>query len=165
MAQDILVIVNCETNAVQMYCDPSILYNSSEGSSELWVKVPVSTNLRWRTVPLQLTDEGAGIYHTIISAYRLWPGASDYLVDWATSNGGGDAPRYNPPGELNQEVSAPIAIEGINRPFIQCLTQLKNRDEMQSPQVAYTFYIDIYKNGHKLRTINWDPYVTVYRPQ
>ncbi|PCC74043.1 Inclusion body protein [Nannocystis exedens] len=147
-----------------MYCDPSILDDSSEGSNELAVKVPVGTELRWRAVPLQTTAPGdAGVYHTIIEAYYLWDQAGTYLTEWGTSNGGGDAPFYKSTGNLANNTPATIAVEGIDRPFIQCLTQLANRDQNVSPKVAYTFYIGIYKNGDKVEQISWDPFVTVYR--
>lgn len=165
MAQDILIVVDCKSNKVQMFCDPSILDSgSTEGSNELAVKVPVTTELRWRVVPLQLTDpQDAGVYHTIIESFRLWQNAGDYLIEWGTSNGDGSAPYYQSPGGLRPETSAPVAVEGINRPFVQCLTQLTSRDETQSPRVAYTFTVGIYKNGTRVDGITWDPYVTIYR--
>ncbi len=169
MAQDILIIINCDktaSNRIQMFCDPSILDRSSEGSNELAVRVPVGTELRWRAVPLQLSEGasgGAGLYHVIIKQYRLWPNAEKYLVEWGTSNGGGDAPFYTPAGNLAASTDAAISTEGIDRPFIQCLTQLTSRDENVSPQVAYTFTVAIYKNGDKVEELGWDPYVTVYR--
>jgi len=178
MAQDILVIINCKSGTVNMYAaDPSIVQGNSQGSSELWVRVPASENLRWRVVPLQL-GEGAGgaaqLYHTIISKYHLWEAnpsahpaqgeASEYLVNWATNNGAGDTPYYHPPGDLNRDTDAAITTQGINRPFVECTTQLTGRDEEESKRLAYTFYVDIYRDREKVRTINWDPYVTVYRP-
>lgn len=168
MAQDILIVINTDrsaSNRIQMFCDSSILDSSSEGSNELAVKVPVGTELRWRSVPLQTTDPGnTGVYHVIIESYRLWDQAGTYLVEWGTSNGGGDAPFYKPTGNLSPETVAPISVEGIDRPFIQCLTQLSNRDENVSPKVAYTFTVGIYKNGDKVEDLSWDPFVTVFRP-
>ncbi|WAS89737.1 hypothetical protein [Nannocystis punicea] len=144
MAQDILIIVSIDRSLpaaqrVEMYCDPSILDGSSEGSNELAVKVPVGTELRWRVVPLQTTDPSdAGVYHANIESYYLWNDngvdAGTYLTEWGTSNGGGDAPFYSSTGTLGNDVPASVGVEGIDRPFIQCLTQLSNRDERQSPR-------------------------------
>lgn len=47
---------------------------------------------------------------------------------------------------------------------MQCNTQLKDRDQQESPQVAYTFEVAIYKDGTKVDSITWDPYVIVFRP-
>lgn len=176
MAEDILIVVNCETKAIQMFCDPSIYHDNGEGSPELGVRVPAGTELRWRVVPLQLSQGpsmAAGVYHTIITAYGLYPDASTYLTEWGTSNGAGDAPYYSQPGNLGSNsaplpvpaaTSAAISVEGINRPFVQCLTQLANRDQQEGPRVAYTFEVAIYKDGTKVDRVTWDPYVIVFRP-
>ena len=170
MAQDILIVVNCKlsgASAIQMYCDPSILDRSPEGSYELGVRVPLGTVLRWRAVPLQLaegTDGDAGVYHVIIKQYHLWDNAGQYLTEWGTSNGGGDAPLYLSPGNLAADTPAALSTEGIDRPFIECLTQLTNRDESVSPRVAYSFTVSVYKNGDQVNEFTWDPYVTIYRP-
>lgn len=171
MAQDILIIINCDrsaSNRIQMFCDPSILDGNpgeGEGSYELGVKVPVSTELRWRATPLQTTDPNdSGVYHVIIEQFHLWDNAGNYLVEWGTSNGGGDAPFYKPPGNLTSDAQAAIGVEGIDRPFVQCLTQLTSRDETLGPKIAYNFTVAIYKNGTKVEDLSWDPYVTVYRP-
>lgn len=172
MAQDILIIVNCDRNArnrIQMFCDPAIATDNSEGSYELGIRVPADTELRWRAVPLQITDVSgaAGVYHVIIEQYHLWNNeqgdAAKYLVEWGTSNGNGDAPRYTNPGNLDADKITAITVEGINRPFVQCLTQLTSRDENQSPKVAYNFTVAIYKNGTKIEDLSWDPSVIVYR--
>lgn len=178
MAQDILIIVNCETGTVQMYAaDPAIVQGNSQGSNELWVRVPASENLRWRVEPLQMAA-GAGnegdLYHAIISNLKLWGAnpsatppqgdASVYLVNWASNNGAGDTPYYNPPGDIRPGNTMPIATQGINRPFIECTTQMSSRDEVQSPRIAYSFTVDIYRGREKVNSVTWDPYVTVYRP-
>lgn len=181
MAQDILIIVNAETGTVQMFAaDPSIVQGNSQGSNELWVRVPASENLRWRVEPLQLSEGVSGegdMYHAIISSVRLWGAnagqnqgdAGNYLVNWASNNGAGDTPYYNPSGDLipgkNEDGKpATIGTQGINRPFVECTTQLSNRDEETSLKLAYSFSVDIYKGRQKVRSISWDPYVTVYRP-
>ncbi|MCY1055748.1 hypothetical protein [Nannocystis sp. SCPEA4] len=176
MSQDILIIVNCDRtapNRIQMFCDPSIAYagtqGGGEGSNELGVKVPLNTELRWRAVPLQTQDPNdAGVYHVVIKRYHLWNNAqgnaANYLVEWGTSNGGSDAPFYKPPGNLAPDTDAAISTEGIDRPFVQCLTQLTSRDENLSPQIAYSFTVTIFKNGDKVEDLSWDPYVVIYRP-
>ncbi|MDI3290365.1 hypothetical protein [Polyangium sp. 15x6] len=181
MAQDILIIVNAKTGTVQMYAaDPSIVQGNSQGSNELWVRVPASEQLRWRVEPLQLAEGASGeadLYHAIITRVELWGptesppqgDASKYLVDWISNNGAGDTPYYSAPGTITAGKNTfgpptPIATQGINRPFVACETQMSNRDEMVSPKIAYSFSVDIYLGREKVNTVTWDPYVTVYRP-
>jgi hypothetical protein len=174
--QDILIVVDCVRQSVQMYAaDPGIVQSNSQGTNELWVKVPADTVLRWRAVPLQMdtgSDSEPELYHVIISSFKLWGAgggtppqgdASLYLKEWGTSNGEGDAPYYSSTGNIAPNTTLPVGTEGINRPFVQTTAQLTNRDETQGPKVAYSFTVDVYKNRTKVATINWDPFVTVYR--
>lgn len=187
MSQDILVVVDCKAKNAKMYAaDANIAQGSSQGTDELYVKVPVGEQLRWYAVPLQFSEgiEGEGQWHVILTKVQLWgphgtpgsPGyqgdAKLYLADWAVNNGGSDNPCYANQGPLTFQSSdgnqvsneTQIDVLGTNRPFVECTTQLTSRDEPQSPKLAYTFWCQIYENSSKVAEFSWDPFVTVCRP-
>jgi len=173
---DILVLVDVNNRTAQMYAaDQGIVQGGTQGSNELWVKVPAESQLRWRAEPLQsAASDGTGLklYHTLITQFHLWEAnlnstppqgdARQYLVEWGCDNGSGEAPFYNTPETIYPDKPIDIKPQGIYRPYIQCTTAL-GRNENQSKRVAYTLTVDVYLGDVKQYSISWDPYVTVYR--
>ncbi|WP_437999641.1 hypothetical protein WMF26_06715 [Sorangium sp. So ce185] len=174
---DILILIDVNNQTVQMYAaDTGIVQAGSQGTNELWVKVPAESNLRWRVEPLQAATFENGelkLYHTLITKFHLWAAnaqatppqgdASKYLTEWGCDNGSGNAPFYATPETITPDTNIGTSTQGIYRPYIQCTTAL-GRDETQSQKLAYTFYVQVYKAGKPYGPpISWDPYVTVYR--
>jgi hypothetical protein len=186
---DILIVVDCQkplsggslpAEAVTMYAsEPStIVRANSQGTSELWVQVPPETNLRWRAVPLQISQgapEGQR-WQVMITQVKLWGAnganqlkASDYLQVWFTDAGTGRGPGYSPsPGQFtfspgndfSESNVAGVQVGSIADPFIQATCF----GEMSSSQyVAYSFTCTVYNNGQPYATVTWDPYVTIYQ--
>jgi hypothetical protein len=191
MPIDMLIIVDCKKpvsngqlsqDAVAMYAsDPSIIRNNTQGATELWVQVPPETNLRWRAIPLQLSDdlpEGQQ-FQVMITQVRLWGAnpynadqldAYQYLVQWFANAGTNYGPTYSPssqsfsvsdprPGGYNESNNAVIERVQINDPYVQATCNGAMTDP--SKFVAYSFTCTVYKNGKQYATVSWDPYVTI----
>lgn len=192
MSVDILIVIDCQkplsgnnqlpAEAVRMYAsEPStIVRSNSQGGAELWVQVPPETNLRWRAVPLQMSQglpEGQ-TWQVMITQVKLWGpnggnqlDASKYLQVWFADAGTGKGPSYDPsPGQLSFSPATPslngsslsnqagIQIASIGDPFVQATCF----GEMSSNQyVAYSFTCTVYNNGRQYATVTWDPYVTI----
>lgn len=185
---DILIVIDCQkplsgnnelpVEAVKMYAsEPStIVRSNSQGTSELWVQVPPETNLRWRAVPLQISQgapEGQK-WQVMITQVKLWGAdgrnqlkANDYLQVWFTDAGTGNGPGYNPsPGQLSftqgngfsLSNQAGVQVGQIADPFVQatCFGEMPS-----SNYVAYSFTCTVYNNGRQYATVTWDPYVTI----
>lgn len=194
MSSDILIVVDCQkplTNgqlpheAVAMYAaDSSVVRANSQGSTELWVQVPPETNLRWRAVPLQISQglpEGQQ-WQVMITQMKLWGAtgtnqldASQYLQMSFTDAGTSNGPVYNPsPGLLTFDPArAPaggstssnqmgVQIVEITDPFVQatCFGEMQSAAQY----VAYSFTCTIYQAGRVYGTVTWDPYVTILPP-
>lgn len=189
MPKDILIIVNCElplnsnnqlpSNAVQMFsADPNIVQNGSQGTTELWINVPPETNLRWRAVPLQITDLGNNPYQVLITQVQIWGSspsnnqldAWQYLQQWFADAGSGTGVSYaqatqaiqltDPaPGTASTSNPIPVANQTLPDPFVQAITT--NPMPAGKNKVAYSFICTVYKNGAPYATVTWDPYVTV----
>lgn len=198
--KDILIIVDCEqplnsdgtlpSSAVRMFAaDPTIVY-ANQGSTELGVKVPSETNLRWRAVPLQMSQnlpEGQH-WHVMITQVILWGAggkqlnASDYLQQWFAATGVATTPAYKNATEnfTFQPPSAPdnqyttsnvadmaddtdLASQVISDPYVQatCTNYMLN----ESNYAAYSFVCTVYKGRTKYATVSWDPYVIVTLPE
>lgn len=191
MSVDILIVVDCQKplknnelppEAVFMYASEptTIVRNNSQGGAELWVQVPPETNLRWRAVPLQMSQ---GLpedqrWQVMITQVKLWGpnggdqlDASQFLKVWFTDAGTGNGPGYSPsPGLFTfspetpllnkyiQSNQAGVQVTQIADPFVQATCF----GEMQPNQrVAYSFTCTVYNNGRQYATVTWDPYVTI----
>ena len=126
MSKDILVVVGCtkvkNEYPVQMFAaDPSIIASGShQGSAELHVNVPVGEVIKWRAVPLQISegidpkqtsealDANESGWRVIITAVNLWGpnpekdlgDAQTYLVGWGTNNGDAEGFHYSKQGTI-----------------------------------------------------------------
>jgi hypothetical protein len=189
MAKDILIIVDCQkpvtngklpSDAVSMYAaDSSIVQGNSQGSTELHVKVAPETNLRWRAVPLQISQglpEGQN-WQVMITQVILWGAgdkqldASQFLQQWFADAGTANGPAYSratesfnfspespKPGSSTTSNAAGVSIQPITDAFVQATCV----GEMQATQyVAYSFVCTVYQNGKQYATVSWDPYVTI----
>jgi hypothetical protein len=189
MSKDILIIVDCNkpvtggqlpSDAVSMYAsDRSIVRNNSQGSTELWVQVPPETNLRWRAVPLQLSE---GLpedqrFQVMITQVKLWGAngnqldASQYLQVWFADAGTSNGPAYNPspnsfsfspanppPSGSSNSNAAGVEMLQIKDPFVQatCFGEMQAKN-----YISYSFTCTVYKSGKLYATVSWDPYVTI----
>lgn len=192
MSSDILIVVDCQkeltngqlpSDAVSMYAaDSKIVRANSQGSTELWVQVAPETNLRWRAVPLQISQglpEGQQ-WQVMITQVKLWGtnnqkqlDASKYLQVWFSDAGTSNGPVYDPsPGQLSFNPAQPqpggsissgqagVKIVPINDPFVQatCFGEMPSADQY----VAYSFTCTVYQAGRQYGTVTWDPYVTIF---
>lgn len=188
MSVDILIVVDCQqplnannqlpVEAVFMYASQAstIVRSNSQGGSELWVQVPPETNLRWRAVPLQMSQ---GLpedqrWQVIITQVKLWGSnggnqldANQFLKVWFTDAGTANGPGYSPsPGELSFTSEGGYSLSnqaGVQTgqtadPFVQatCFGEMS-----ASQYVAYSFTCTVYNNGRLYTTVSWDPYVTI----
>lgn len=183
---DILVVVDVKKSSVQMWASDDSIVLSGNGTKELYVNIPVGDNIRWTAVPLQATDgSDANLYSVIITDVKLWGANSQnnqtdaypYLNNWLLNNGDMTIASYTKQGDLTQNypwtahndgshTSGPFATAtlGDYSPFVQCTTQLNDRDTPFIQKVAYTFTVKIYMNGQDTgKTITWDPFVRIYR--
>ncbi|HEY0192208.1 MAG TPA: hypothetical protein VGC42_13900, partial [Kofleriaceae bacterium] len=114
------------------------MQNNTQGSTELWVKVPPEANLRWRAVPLQLTDSDNQAYHVMITQVTLWGAntgtsqldAYQYLQQWFVDAGTGYGVTYSSasqplnltdpsPGSASLSNQAQVQKATITDPFVQ----------------------------------------------
>lgn len=166
---DILCVIDCDqpfARNVKMYSGTESIVQSGEGGNELAVRVPGDSVLRWRAVPLQLQSDRGGsneYYHCIISKVHLWGNAREYITGWEANKGEGGAPVYAHNDNISPEHEISLDTVGRYRPYVQATAVLPGRDDNESPQVAYTFYVKIYQGETLVKEMSWDPYVTVYR--
>lgn len=199
MSQDILIVVDCQaklsnntlpSSAVKMYAASSDIVVSGQGTNEIWVKVPTETNLRWRAVPLQMSQ---GLpenqrWEVMITRVKLWGAnasqnqldAAEYLQDWTADGGLYAGVAYKFPGiQHNEQLtfspevpppngSSESQVVGVQTdvqvrdPYVQCTTYgAMDVTSGNKPRAAYSFTCSIYQNGKPYATVTWDPFVTV----
>ncbi|QUJ68921.1 hypothetical protein KDD30_07550 [Photobacterium sp. GJ3] len=167
------IVIDCESvehgasgsSVVQMFSDPSIVLDNSQGSYELSIQVNNDDVIRWSVYPKVTESESGSHYSVIIDAKHDWNNDT-LLKEWTAYQGHTQVFVYDQDAvPMNEFVDVPVSRQTAYMPFVQANATLPGRPNVGDKQKeAYTFYVNVYKDDTLIGQINWDPYVTVYQP-
>ncbi|MHC6530098.1 AidA/PixA family protein [Vibrio proteolyticus] len=171
--QKVEVVIDCEAvengssggSVVQMFADPKIVLDNSQGSYELSIQVNNSDIIRWSAFPKMIESESGSHYSVIIDAKHDWNN-NTLLKDWTAYQGNTQVYVYQQDAvAMSDYVDVPVARQTAYMPNVQANAVLPGRPNVGEKQKeAYTFYVNVYKDDQLIGQINWDPYVTVIQP-
>ena len=176
--QFVHIIVDCEaialnpnvaaTSVIQMFADPAIVKEDSNGAPDLTIQVNNQDDIRWTIYP-KAPSSSVDAYTVIVDARHAWAGSSAMLKNWAAYQGQTSIPVYNPDGQLMaQDAQINIMRMSGYLPYVEAHVSLPGNQPpgYTSDDEAYSFYINIYKNDQDkpVASYTWDPHVYVHQP-
>jgi hypothetical protein len=108
--QFVHILVDCEAivlnpnvagaSVIQMFADPKIVQENTNGSCELKIQVNNGDDIRWTVYP-KAPSSSADAYTVIVDARKDWDNTSSAMLkNWAAYQGQMSVPVYNPDGQL-----------------------------------------------------------------
>ncbi|WP_162941115.1 AidA/PixA family protein [Photobacterium salinisoli] len=166
------IVIDCEAiengaqgyQAVQMFADPSLVIDNSQGSYELSIKVNNGDVIRWAAFPKVSIAEDGSHYSVLIDAEHEWN--STLIKGWSAYQGNTQVYVYQEDGiPMNDSVNVPFVRQTAYMPYVQATATLPGRPNPGTQQkAAYTFWVQVFKDDQLIKEINWDPYVTAVQP-
>jgi hypothetical protein len=177
--QFVHILVDCEaialnpnvaaSSVIQMFADPAIAKEDSNGSSDLVIQVNNQDDIRWTIYP-KAPSSSADAYTAIVDARKDWTDTgSAMLKNWAAYQGQMSVPVYNPDGQLmTQDAKVNVMRMSGYQPYVEAHVSLPGLQQSgyTSDDNTYTFYINIYKNNQDapVASYSWDADLYVYQP-